>query len=51
MSEEKKPENSSMARNFKEVKELGKEMEKMKTNSEIIDKGKQPDPVQHEEEK
>ncbi len=41
------PENSSMARNMVEVKELGREMERMLTNKEIKEKQKlDPDPKQ-----
>ncbi|MBM7694228.1 hypothetical protein JOC77_003672 [Peribacillus deserti] len=44
------PENSSMARNLAEMKNLGKQMENMRSNEELISYGKSPDPVQHEEE-
>ncbi|PLT29128.1 hypothetical protein [Peribacillus deserti] len=47
---EQVPENSSMARNLKEMKFLGKQMENMRSNEELGTYGKHPDPVQHEEE-
>lgn len=40
------PKNSSMATNLEEVKNLGKQMENMKTNKELLAEDKQPDPVQ-----
>ncbi len=45
-----KPENSSMAMNEKEMKDLGKEMEEMETNDEVKKKDRKPDPVQHNKE-
>ncbi|MGA9289809.1 MAG: hypothetical protein WBV93_15860 [Anaerobacillus sp.] len=42
-----KPENSSMAMNEKEMKDLGKEMEEMETNDQIKKKDRTPDPVQY----
>ncbi|WP_169816025.1 hypothetical protein [Peribacillus kribbensis] len=44
------PENSSMASNLAEMKNLGKQMENMRSNEELVRYGKRPDPVQHEEE-
>lgn len=41
--------NSSMASNLKEVEQLGKEMEHMKTNKEITKGGETPDPPQNGE--
>ncbi|MDP4551684.1 hypothetical protein [Guptibacillus hwajinpoensis] len=43
-----KPENSSMAMDEEEMKELGKEMEKLDTNEKVKEKGRRPDPKQHE---
>ncbi|WP_377891497.1 hypothetical protein [Alkalihalobacillus sp. R86527] len=52
MSERKdKPENSSMAMDEKEMKELGKEMEELETNQELKENGRRPDPVQSEKRK
>ncbi|WP_199738074.1 hypothetical protein [Falsibacillus albus] len=47
----KKPEekNGSMASSMKEVKQLGRQMEKHRTNEEVKEKGKQPDPVQYDD--
>ncbi|WP_180954315.1 hypothetical protein [Bacillus sp. M6-12] len=45
------PENSSMARNLDEMKNLGKQMENLRTNEELKQWDKRPDPVQHEIEK
>jgi hypothetical protein len=41
--------NSSMARNLEELDQLGKEMEHMKTNKELKESGKAPDPRQDED--
>lgn len=38
--------NSSLAQNAKEMEKLGKEMDQMKTGSELKKEGKVPDPVQ-----
>ncbi|MCA0989236.1 hypothetical protein [Guptibacillus algicola] len=52
MSERKeKPENSSMAMDEKEMRELGKEMEELETNQELKENGRRPDPVQNEKNK
>jgi hypothetical protein len=45
--EHKKPRNSSMASNEKEIEELGKEMEHLNTNKQVKEDGHQPDPEQH----
>jgi hypothetical protein len=46
-NKEKVPENSSMAKNLEEMKELGKQMERMKTSKELEEEtGKKSDPVQ-----
>ncbi|WP_169525539.1 hypothetical protein [Pseudalkalibacillus hwajinpoensis] len=42
-----KPENSSMAMDEKEMKELGKEMEELDTNEQVKEKGRRPDPEQY----
>ena len=44
------PENSSMAQDLDEMKDLGKQMEHLRTNEELKDWGKRPGTVQHEEE-
>lgn len=44
-----KPENSSMAPTFDEMKEHGKIMDHMSTNEEVRKSGKMPDPMQHDE--
>ena len=41
--------NGSMASDYKEVKELGKQMEKHRTNEELKEQGKDPDPIQYDE--
>ncbi|WP_347552435.1 hypothetical protein ABFG93_08870 [Pseudalkalibacillus hwajinpoensis] len=46
-----KPENSSMAMDEKEMRELGKEMEELNTNDQLKKDGQRPDPVQHEKKK
>ncbi|MDQ1147631.1 cell division GTPase FtsZ [Bacillus sp. SORGH_AS 510] len=40
--------NGSMAADEDEVKQLGKEMESLKTNKELSEEGEVPDPVQYE---
>ncbi|OIK12102.1 hypothetical protein BIV59_09970 [Bacillus sp. MUM 13] len=42
------PENSSMAQNLEEMKDLGKQMEHLRTNEELKEWGKRPGTVQHE---
>lgn len=42
------PENSSMAQDFDEMKELGKQMERQRTNEELKEWDKRPGTVQHE---
>lgn len=46
--EKNKPNNSSMAKDMKEMKYQGRVMERMNTNDEVKDKGQDPDPKQHE---
>jgi hypothetical protein len=47
---EQTPENSSMAANLEEMKNLGKQMENRRTNKELEEEyGKKPDPIQHDE--
>jgi hypothetical protein len=48
-NERGKPENSSMVKDEKEMKEQGKTMEHLATNKEVKQEGKRPDPVQHNE--
>jgi len=52
-SDESKPkaeaENGSMAPDLKEMKQLGKDMEQMKTNQTLQREGLVPDPAQDEE--
>ncbi|WP_409304433.1 hypothetical protein [Peribacillus sp. SCS-155] len=43
------PENSSMASNLEEMKDLGKQMENLRTNEELKEWNKRPGTVQHEE--
>lgn len=43
------PENGSMASDLKEMEELGKQMDKLRTNEELKEDEKQPDPVQYKE--
>jgi hypothetical protein len=38
--------NSSMAQNEEEIKKLGKEMKQMKTNTQVLESGMVPDPIQ-----
>lgn len=45
--EKDKPDNSSMAKDMKETKELGKIMEHIETNEKVEENGKEPDPKQH----
>ena len=48
---ESRIENGQMAPNLKDMKDLGKQMENLRTNEELAnDYGKSPDPIQHEEE-
>ncbi|KMY45582.1 hypothetical protein AC622_16275 [Bacillus sp. FJAT-27916] len=48
---ESRVENGQMAPDLKEMKNLGKQMENLRTNEELAnDYGKSPDPVQHEDE-
>jgi hypothetical protein len=42
----KVPLNSSMAENMEEMKNLGKQVEQMKTNEELKEENKIPDPQQ-----
>ncbi|MGW6301124.1 hypothetical protein [Peribacillus butanolivorans] len=42
------PENSSMAKDYEEMKELGKQMENQRTNEELKEWDKRPGTVQHE---
>ncbi|MGM0903740.1 hypothetical protein [Mesobacillus maritimus] len=41
--------NSRMAENIEEVKKLGKQMEHLKTNTELKEENKVPDPIQEKE--
>ncbi|RFU61987.1 hypothetical protein [Peribacillus glennii] len=43
------PENSSMAKDLKEMKDLGNQMENLRTNEELKEWNKRPGTVQHEE--
>lgn len=43
---EAKDMNGNMVSNIKDMKKLGKEMEDIKTNDEILEEGQVPDPVQ-----
>ncbi|MDZ5474454.1 hypothetical protein SM124_22525 [Bacillus sp. 31A1R] len=40
------PQNSSMAVNIEEMKDLGKQMENLRTNRELLEDKKKPDPAQ-----
>jgi hypothetical protein len=42
-----KPKNSSMVQNEKELENHSNVMENMRTNKELKNAGKRPDPVQH----
>lgn len=42
--------NGSMAPDLEEMKELGKSMDKMKTNQELNEKGLESDPIQEKPE-
>lgn len=42
-----KPQNSSMAENVEEMKNLGKQMENLRTNEQLKADNKIPDPIQH----
>ncbi|KAB2331071.1 hypothetical protein ACQCT6_05645 [Cytobacillus gottheilii] len=44
-----KPRNSSMAENVEEMKNLGNQMENLRTNKELKEDQKVPDPVQYKE--
>lgn len=46
---EPKRRNSSMASTYEEMKEHGKVMEHVSSNSNVKKSGKTPDPQQHEE--
>ncbi|MCK1993178.1 hypothetical protein [Peribacillus muralis] len=48
LKKEHVPENSSMAKDFEEMKELGKQMENQRTNEELKERHKRPGTVQHE---
>ncbi|KKB42879.1 hypothetical protein [Bacillus thermotolerans] len=39
--------NGSMASNLEEMKQLGSQMERQRTNQELKEDERQPDPVQH----
>jgi hypothetical protein len=45
-TDNQKENNGSMASDLKEVEQLGKEMEQMKTNKEVKKDGQVPDPIQ-----
>jgi hypothetical protein len=49
VKKEQVPENSSMAKDFEEMKDLGKQMEHLRTNEELKEWNKRPGTVQHEE--
>ncbi|PLT33625.1 hypothetical protein [Bacillus sp. V5-8f] len=49
LKRENVPENSSMAKDFDEMKDLGKQMENLRTNEELKEWNKRPGTVQHEE--
>ncbi|MVO98485.1 MULTISPECIES: hypothetical protein [Paenibacillus] len=42
--------NGSMAGDMAEIKQLGKDMEAMKTNEDLTEEGLLPDPIQQEQE-
>ncbi|MEI5906334.1 hypothetical protein WAK64_04610 [Bacillus spongiae] len=42
--------NGSMAKDFEEIKLLGKQMERLRTNEELKENHMMPDPVQYSEE-
>ncbi|MBM7586322.1 hypothetical protein JOC86_002874 [Bacillus pakistanensis] len=44
------PDNGSMAPNMMDIKNLGKQMENLRTNEELEEVDKQPDPVQYQKE-
>ncbi|PCD06038.1 hypothetical protein CMV16_19990 [Peribacillus simplex] len=48
LKKEHVPENSSMAKDYEEMKELGKQMENQRTNEELKKWDKRPGTVQHE---
>ncbi|WP_059172781.1 hypothetical protein [Bacillus sp. FJAT-27445] len=41
------PENGSMAPDMEDIKNLGKQMENRRSNKELKEDGKNPDPIQH----
>lgn len=43
------PRNSSMAENIEEMKNLGKQMENLRSNEELKEYEKYPDPIQNKE--
>ncbi|MCA1056578.1 hypothetical protein LCM10_16380 [Rossellomorea aquimaris] len=43
------PDNGSMAHDFEEMEQLGKQMDRLRTNEELKEDDKQPDPVQYKE--
>jgi hypothetical protein len=43
------PNNSSMAHDMEEIVQLGKQMDRLRTNEELKKDNKQPDPVQYKE--
>ncbi|MDQ0219877.1 hypothetical protein [Peribacillus cavernae] len=49
LKKEHVPENSSMAKDLEEMKDLGKQMEHLRTNKELKESDKHPGTVQHEE--
>ncbi|MCP3741702.1 hypothetical protein [Rossellomorea sp. BNER] len=44
------PDNGSMAPNMEDMENLGKQMENLRTNEELEEDHKQPDPVQYRKE-
>jgi hypothetical protein len=45
-NDKKNEDNSAMVENMEDAKRLGKEMEKMKTPSQLKEEGKRPSPEQ-----
>jgi hypothetical protein len=43
------PDNGSMANDMEEMEQLGKQMDRLRTNEELKEDDKQPDPVQNKE--
>ncbi|MEG9299072.1 hypothetical protein V6B33_21715 [Mangrovibacillus sp. Mu-81] len=43
------PDNGSMAHDMEEMELLGKQMDRLRTNEELKEDDKQPDPVQYKE--